>query len=194
MEIENKCLLAILKKIEAKYTVTTLALDIGLSRVGTWKIMKKLEFSGFIGMKKIGSGKTSTGIISLNWENPLTQKRLELILIEEALTKQRWQKTFEALESVTHLSLLFGSVLRTPKEAIDIDLLNIASKDRFILLDKALNRIQVTQARKIHATNFTKEELIAELKKPNTAIADAMKGVVLYGAEEYVRIMRDFHE
>jgi hypothetical protein len=190
MEIESRILSTVTKHIGERPTVTSLSQDIGLSRVGTWKILKKLEASRLITMKKISQGKTNAAIISLDWENPLTEKHLEIALIEEAIYQKRWQDTFKELETITDLTLIFGSVLSAPAQANDIDVLNIGAKERFVQLDQALARIQVTQAKRIHATNLTKEELIAELKKPNIAIVEAMRGVVLFGTGEYIRIMR----
>ena len=53
METAQKFLIRILKDIAVQHTVTSLAKEIGLSRVGTWKILKKLEIEKIINLKSI---------------------------------------------------------------------------------------------------------------------------------------------
>ncbi|MFH1682572.1 MAG: HTH domain-containing protein, partial [Candidatus Woesearchaeota archaeon] len=96
---KNQELLGILfKDFSNQHTITSLAKELKLSRVGMWKSIKKLEERGFVLLKSIGSGKTSVYKISLNWENILVRKNLALYLIEEALEPKRWRVNFAELE------------------------------------------------------------------------------------------------
>ena len=38
-----------------------------------------------------GSGKTSTSLIKINWNNPLIEKSLALYLTEESIVQKRWR-------------------------------------------------------------------------------------------------------
>ena len=50
-------------------TATTLAKKLKMSRWGVWKILKELEKNGLIILASVGSGKTNTNLIRLNWES-----------------------------------------------------------------------------------------------------------------------------
>lgn len=188
----SKILKLLLKDFTLKPTVTTLAKELGLSRVGTWKLLKKMESEKLIVLSKTGSGKTSTCIISLNLDNPLVEKNLAVYLTEDALKNQRWMNTFAELESKADFLMLYGSIMNSPKEAKDIDILGITSnKNKFIEIEKSIKNIQKTQMQKIHAIHFTPLEFKQELEKPNKAFIDAIKkGVILFGQEKFITFMK----
>ena len=125
--IKNKTSPEILKLLfkdfTIKQTITSLANEIRLSRVGVWKVLKKLEKEQIIILSPVGSGKTSTYSISLNWENPLVEKNLALTLTEDAIKQQRWLTNFAEIESKVDFLIIYGSIVYSPKEANDIDLL-----------------------------------------------------------------------
>ncbi|HLD43528.1 MAG TPA: hypothetical protein VJB08_06120 [Candidatus Nanoarchaeia archaeon] len=198
MEIEKNIsksvLRALLKDPSMHHTITSLARELKMSRVGMWKVLKKLERKRYINLNPIGSGKTSTYTISLNWESTLMEKALALYLAEEAMEQRRWQADFAELGSKTDFLILYGSILHSPKQAHDIDIIGVARKDKFTPIQKALDTIQRTADRKIHAVHFTEKEFRKELQKPNEAfIAAVKKGVVLFGQESFIRIMRKIH-
>ncbi len=76
----SKILKILLKEFTIKQTITSLAKEAGMSRVGMWKVIKKLEKDKLIAVSQIGTGKTSTCSIGLNWDNPLVEKTLSLAL------------------------------------------------------------------------------------------------------------------
>src|SRR3989344_666316 len=102
---ESKILKILLKQFSITWTVTSLSNEIKISRVGIWKVLKKLEKEGLIVLTQIGQGKTSTASIKLNWENIILEKKLALILTEETLDYQRWLKSFEEIKKGV---VLFG--------------------------------------------------------------------------------------
>lgn len=184
----------LLKDFAIKPTITSLAKEMGMSRVGIWKVIKKLEKDKLIVLSPIGTGKTSTYSISLNWENPLTEKTLALALTEDALRQQRWLANFAELESKVDFLLIYGSIVHTPKEANDIDLLGATSRNKFIEIEESIRKIQKTQIREIHILNFTSAELKEEIEKPNKAFIDALKkGVVLFGQEKFIKFIKSVH-
>ena|SRR3989338_5797858 len=187
----KRVLLHLLKDFTSTHTITALAKAIGLSRVGIWKVLKKLESGKYIILKNVGTGKTSTSIITLNWDNPLVEKTLSLYLTEEALKQKRWQVNFVDLERVTDFVILHGSILHSPREANDIDILGIASKKTLVKIQDAVDKVQKTQSKKIHTINFTESEFKAELKKQNKAFIGAVKkGIVLFGQEKFVKFIK----
>jgi predicted nucleotidyltransferase len=188
----SKILKILLKGFTIKPTITFLAKEITLSRVGTWKLLKKMQSEKLIVLSKIGSGKTSTYSISLNWDNPLVEKNLALYLTEDALKNQRWLANFAELENKVEFLLLYGSVIISPQEANDIDILGVVSnKNRFTEIEESIKNIQKTLIKKIHIINFTPTEFRQELEKPNNALIDAIKkGTVLFGQEKFIKFVR----
>lgn len=151
-----------------------------------------MEYENFIILSPIGKGKTSTYTINLNWDNPLTEKNLELILTEESLKHQRWLNNFFELKEKTDFLIIYGSILYS-KEANDIDILNVVSnKNKFIKIEKTILKMQKTQLKKIHILNFTEKEFKRELLKKNKIFIDAIKkGVILFGQENFIRFVKN---
>ncbi len=186
----SKILKILLKEFSVKHTITNIAKEIGMTRVGTWKTLKKLEKEKLVVLTGIGTGKTSTYSISLNWENPLLEKTLSLILTEEAIKNQRWLDNFKELENKVDFLIIYGSILYS-KEANDIDILGVTNKNKFIGIESTISKIQKTQIKKIHALNFTEAEFKQELKNPNKIFIDAIKkGIILFRQEKFIKFIR----
>ena len=191
-----RILKTLLKDFTIKPTVTSLAKEVGMSRVGTWKALKKIQSERVILLSPIGTGKTSAYNILLNWGNPIVGKTLALALTEDALKNQRWGNNFAELEDKVDFLILYGSILNFPKEANDIDILGVVSnKKSFKEIEEIITKIQKTQHRKIHSLNFTQAEFRRELERPNKAFIDAIKkGAVLFGQESFVKFIKDVRE
>ncbi len=184
--------LTLLKDFSAVHSITSIAKGLGASRVGVWKTIKKLEEKKYIKIETVGAGKTSASTIRINWDNILTEKTLALHLTEEAEKQKRWMVNFTGLQDAVDFTILFGSILHYPKEANDIDIINVAGKTNFAKIQKIIDDTQKTQTKKIHSVNFTKFEFRQELKKSNKAIIDAVKkGVILFGQENFVEFFKD---
>ncbi len=196
METENKTsdriLSILLKEPFGKHTITSLAAALEITRQGLWKTITKLEEEKLILVERISPKKTSTALIKLNWQYPLTEKRLLLIVSKESMRYERWVHTFKGLKDHASFLILFGSILHNPKTANDIDLLAVVlKKEDFHVLDENLRTIQITQLKKIHFIDVTGEEFKAELERPNKAYLDALKkGTVLHGHEQYLQFIR----
>ncbi|MCX6708868.1 MAG: HTH domain-containing protein [Candidatus Woesearchaeota archaeon] len=187
-----KILKILLKDFTVKPTITALAEELGMSRVGVWKVLKKLEAEKLAVLSPIGAGKTSTYSISLNWDNPLTEKNLALALTEDALENQRWRSNFAELEKKVDFLVIYGSIIHSPKEADDIDILSVVSnKNKFLDIDESIRKTQKTQIKKIHSLSFTQAEFKQELEKPNKVFIDAVKkGIILFGQEKFIAFIR----
>lgn len=193
METNKKLMLVLLKDFTTKHTITSLAKELNVSRVGIWKILKKLEAEKYILVESVGSGKTSTSIIKINWDNLLAEKALALYLTEEAIKQRRWRLNFAELEKEADFIVLYGSIVYSPRQASDIDILGIAKKNKFVKIQKITDKIQKTESKKIHLIDFTASELKKELQNNNKAFIDAIKkGVILFGQENFIKFMRNF--
>ncbi len=191
----KKTMLTLLKDISIRHTITSLAKELHFSRVGMWKILKKLEASQLITLASTGSGKTNTFLADIHWENVLTQKMLALYLTEQAMTQRRWRTNFTKLEGLVDFLVLYGSILHSSEDANDIDLLSVVSSNKnFVAVEKIITEIQKTLLKKIHIINFTEHELKEELLKPSRPFIDAIKkGVVLFGQERFIAFRMKVH-
>lgn len=195
MEIVNKTseriLMLLVKEPFTKHTATSLANSMGITRQGLWKSINKLSKSNLVVLEAIGNTKKSTVRISPKWKNPLSIKTLSLLLTKESLEYERWRANFAELEKPASFVILFGSIIHSPKEANDIDILAVAgSRNSFSIIDKIIFGIQKTQAKKIHLIDLTEEEFRNELKKQNKAYIDALKkGIVLFGQDNYSKFI-----
>lgn len=188
---DESILRILLKDIAKKHTITSLSEEIGIGRSGIWKALKRLESKNLINLTPIGKGKTSAYEITLNWKNPLVERTLAMILTKDALKQEKWRYNFKELENQVDFLILFGSVLHSPKEANDIDILNLVDKKNFTKIDKIVRDVQITQNKKIHAIDVTKKELKEELNDKNKAYLDAFKrGIVLFGQEDFIKFIK----
>lgn len=192
----GRIMLILLKDLVTTHTATSLSKELKMSRWGVWKILKELEKDELIILDQIGVGKTSTQRIKLNWDNALTEKLLAFSLTQEALEHKRWRYDFADLEQEVDFLILYGSILHSPRESDDIDIIGIVSKEKKLAkISDILLKIQETQAKKIHSINFTQKEFRQELKKPNKAFVDAVKkGVVLFGQENFIKFIRELQK
>ncbi len=193
METVKKVLDVLLKDFAIMHTVTSLSKEVGLTRVGIWKVLRKMQADSLVLISPVGNGKTSTGIVAINWDNPVVEKMLELALAEDVARNRRWVSSFSELDGKVDFLIIYGSVLHSPKDANDIDILGVVSKnDNFVEIGKSVVKLQKVQAKKIHSINFTNAELRQELKNKNPAFIDAIrKGVVLFGHEKFIRFVKD---
>jgi DNA-binding Lrp family transcriptional regulator len=188
---KEKILKKLLKDFIRQYTLTAIAQDINMTRSGAWKVLKKLESEELIILTAIGEGKTSAYKISLNWNNPLIEPTLIALLTKEFLNYKRWKFNFEKLGQELEILILFGSIVYSPKEAGDIDIMCIAKENKLGKIGDIILDIQQTQNKKIHAINLLYKELKQEINNKNKAYIEALKkGVVLFGQDNFVKFIR----
>jgi hypothetical protein len=189
----QRIMLAILKYISGPMTISMLEDVLKMSHVGIWKAIKKLESSKMITLKTAGNKKNSTYFIHLNWENPLVEKTLSLMLAHEVTNQRRWIVNFAEIENKVDFLILYGSILVNPQKANDIDLISIVSKKNIAMdIEKAIMKVQKTQVKPIHNIIFAPANLKYELKKPNVAFVSAIRdGVVLFGHDNFVKFIKE---
>lgn len=188
----QKLLTSILRHVNSAPTIALLAENLKMTHVGVWKALKKLESENMVILKSIGNKKNSAYAIYLNWENQLVEKTLALALEHEATYQKRWLVNFDDLKSSVDFLILYGSILHSPREANDLDIVGVVSKKGgFNEISRKIEKIQKTQLRKIHAINFSPKEFEDEIKKPNIAFVNAIKnGIILFGQGKFIKFVR----
>ncbi len=191
----QKIVIVILRYAHGSPTITILAEILGMTHVGVWKALKKLEAMDIVTLKAAGNKKNSAYTVHLKWDNPLVEKTLALALEHEAAAQRRWIINFAALEDKVDFLILYGSILVSSK-ANDIDILSVVSRRNSAMdIERAIMKVQKTQAKHIHNIICAPAGLKDELKKPNIAFINAVKeGVVLFGQDKFVAFMRRLHQ
>ena len=193
----EKIMKILVKEPLTEHTATALAKTLGMSRQGLWKTLSRLAREKLILLKSIAETKRSALNITLNFKNPITPKMISIVLEKETLKYERWKDNFAELQSHCKFIILFGSILHSPKEANDIDLLVVVKENKdFNAIDEIVLKLQKTQIRKIHMTDLTEEEFKKELKKnKNKAYLDALKkGIILSGHDDYVNFSEELSQ
>ncbi|MEK6921786.1 MAG: hypothetical protein AABX82_07905 [Nanoarchaeota archaeon] len=186
--------LLLLKDFSTVHTITSIGKELGMTRSGTWKVLKRLEKENYIIIEATGK-ETSLVIPKLNFANDLLDKYLDLALSKEAMAYGRWSFNFKDVKEYVSFFVLYGSILNSYTRASDIDVIGIINdRINFKKLHKTLDTIQKTEAKHIHAVNFTQSEFKEELVKQNKAFIEAIKkGVILFGQNEFITFMRRVH-
>jgi len=189
-----RVVLILLKDFSTMHTITSIGRELGMTRSGTWKVLKRLEEEKYIIMKATGK-ETSLVIPKLNFKNDLLDKYLDLALSKEAKAHERWIFNFKEVEEYVSFFIIYGSILKSYAKAKDIDVIGIIpNRKNFKKLHESLDKIQKSEAKRIHAINFTQSEFREELLKPNKAFIEAVKkGVVLFWQEEFIKFMKKLH-
>ena len=181
----------LLKELYIEHTATNIGKALGITRQAVWKSLNKLSKEKLILLKSIADTKKSAVRITLNFNNPITPKMLSLILSKELINYERWKFNFKELEPYVSFLILFGSILHSPKEADDIDVISVIDKkNNFKKIDEIISKIQRTQSKKIHLIDLTEDEFKKEIMNKNKAYLDALKkGIILFGDNNFIKFI-----
>ncbi|MBS3088408.1 nucleotidyltransferase domain-containing protein [Candidatus Pacearchaeota archaeon] len=181
---EQEIIRRIFKDFQTSYNSRSISKLVGLSHVGAFKILKKIEKKGIASSKKIGNAV----IYSLNLANPLARKEIELSLLIDAQNHKRWLEEFKDLENISDFVVLFGSVIRSESSAKDIDVLVVAERSNFSKIKEIIKKRNEVSNKKIHLILQEPEEFKKDLDSRNKAILEIIKtGIVLFGQDNFVR-------
>ena len=152
---EQEALLLIYKDVDGSYNANSLSKELGITQVGTMKILKKLEKAGVLLSKKIGK----SIVYKINISEEFVQKLIAFALINEASKFQRWKDKFKALHKKGRILLFYGSASRNYSQTKDIYLFIIFNKDEAAEVNKEIEKIQKVLPKKIHSIKATAEDL-----------------------------------
>lgn len=188
-EKEMEFILLLFKNPEKEYNAHTIAKEINMSAMGALKIAKRLEKEHLLTSRQLGKAI----FYKLTLSNEYTQQYICFLLKREAETShpyiKRWIAEIKKIKSAD-AALLFGSVLRKYKEANDIDVLFITNQKRFEAVKKEIESINAMNPKKIHPIYQTKEDFSDNVTKKDPIALDALKGIIVYGEEILVKVMK----
>ena len=183
---EQEILKILFKEFKESYNSRSISRKIGLSHAGAFKLLKKLEERKIVAAKRIGRA----NIYSINLENPVAIKELELLLAIEAQKNSKWLEEFRELKEKTSFVILFGSIIKNEKEAKDIDLLIVSDKKKFPEIKKIIEDKNRITAKKIHALIQTPEDFLKDMKNNNKVILEVIRtGIVLLNNETLINYL-----
>ncbi len=188
-QAEMNVVLTLVKSPEVIYNANSLSKIIGITPMGTLKILKRLEQENIVKSKKIGKATT----YKVNVEDPYTQKYLSLILVREAQSAnpqvKRWITELKKIKNADVI-VLFGSVLEKPNPN-DIDVLLITNQKRFPKLEQEIKELNEINIKKIHPMYQTYEDIVKNIKKRDKPLLNAIKGIIVTGEERFLEIYNE---
>ncbi len=188
-QAEMKAVLTLVKSPEIIYNANSLSKIIGITPMGTLKILKRLEQENIVKSKKIGKATT----YKVNVKDSYAQKYLSLILVRETQSAnpqvKRWITEIKKVKNADVI-LLFGSVLEKP-DPNDIDVLLITNQKRFPKLQQEIKELNEINIKKIHPMFQTHEDIVKNIKKRDKPILNAIKGIIIAGEEKFLEIYNE---
>lgn len=186
-EKEKKALIILFKDFTGYHNANSISKVLEISRVGALKLFRRLEAEGLLKSQRIGK----SIVYKLRLDDDYVKKLVAFLLADEANNFKRWKEEFKALCGVGRIVMLFGSALRNYENASDIDLLVVSARP-----DREAEKVLAGKAeilpKRLHAIRLTASELESNIKRKESAILDIVKtGVVLYGQDEYVEVLKN---
>ncbi len=186
---EILAVLIIVKSPEMLYNANSLSKVLGITSMGTLKILKRLEKEGVLKSMRVGK----SGIYRINVDNEYARKYVTFLLASEAVNAgsvtKMWINEIRKLKNAD-VAVLFGSVLRK-ENPNDIDVLFVTDQERFERLKEEVaerNRINI---KPIHAVYQSSGDLVANIRKRDKVILKAIKGIVVIGEEKFIGVYNE---
>lgn len=188
-QAEMNVVLTLVKSPEVIYNANSLSKVIGITPMGTLKILKRLEQENILKSKKIGKAIT----YKVNVEDSYAHKYISLILVREAQYAnpqiKRWISEVKKIKK-TDVIILYGSVLER-SDPNDIDVLLITNQRRFAKLQQEIKELNEINIKKIHPMYQTYNDIIKNIKKRDKPILNAIKGIIIFGEEKFMEIYNE---
>ena len=188
-ETDGRVLLKLFKDFSRAYNANSISKEIDITPRGALKILKKLESHSMLKSRQLGKAT----FYKPNLDDAYTSKVIETLLIDEAKDKaERWIDEFREIYSSSEIVLLFGSIIRNPKKASDIDVVFVFKKGNYKIISEFVDKKNKVLFKKIHEIPQTITDLKENLLKGNKAMIDAVKtGYVLYGSDKLIEVMKN---
>lgn len=183
---EQEIIKLLFKDFSADYNSRSISKIIKISHPGAYKILKKLEKREIVKPKKVGKAV----VYSLNRENPITNKEIEMILLLESQNFKRWVEEFKDLKDKTKFLILFGSITKNAEQANDVDILIVIAKSKLGGIKKIIQKIQKYTNKKIHPLIQTIDNFKKDINEKNKVMFEIIKtGIAVYGQEDYIKTL-----
>ncbi len=181
MNKEQEIIKVLFKDLQNRYNSRSISKIVGMSHVGAFKILKKLEKKEIVKPERMGKAI----FYSLNLKNPVARKEVERVLTIEAQDYKRWLEEFKELEDKVEFAILFGSIIKNERVARDIDISIVARQDKFNDIKSVIKERNKFSYKKIHLILQKPEEFKMDIYNKNKVMLEIIKtGVVLFGQDK----------
>ena len=186
---EKEILLILVKDFSSDYNSNSLSKVSNLTPRGTLKILKNLKSMDILVGKKMGKAV----FYKVKLDDEYVFRLISLLLMEESRIKApRWLSEFKALFEYVEIAVIFGSVVKRPENARDIDLLIVFKRNKHDLVARIINERRKISSRPIHQVKQEYDDLISNMKRKDEVLLNIVKtGIVLQGHEKLVGAIRD---
>lgn len=188
---EMNALIILFKEISNNYNANNLSKELGISSMGTLKILKDLERKDILKSAQFGKAV----FYKLNFNNDYVNAYLKFLLQNEAEQSiprvRKWVKEIRKLKKDAEIGILFGSVLKTDNYK-DIDLLLVLKESQNNKIKKLIDDLNKINIKKIHIIRQTKKDLEQNLNKEDEVIINIIKkGIILFGYDSIIEIIKN---
>ena len=183
---EIMAVLTIVKSPEIMYNANSLSKGLGISSMGTLKILKRLETESILKSRQIGK----SNIYKVNTGNNNARNYIKFLLSRESSSSSSFIKRWiTEIKKIKHadIAMLFGSVLKKT-DVNDIDVLFVTEQRQFKKLKAEINKINEINIKKIHPIYQTCNDLVRNIGKRDRVVLNAMKGIVVFGEERFLEV------
>ncbi len=187
MKNQERAVLRILKSPEKEYNANQLCVYLGMSSMGTLKILRRMEDERILKSRKVSN------IVFFNLSDSEYAEEYTSVLLKkevEGSSFGRWVREVRKIKGA-EVGIVFGSILDKGQKAGDIDVLFVVKKENFKSVKKEVVKINRLSEKLIHAVYQTEEDLVNNILKKDKVILNAVKGVVVFGERKFVKLLRN---
>ncbi len=185
---EEKVVLRILRELGVEYNANSLSKVIGLTSMGSLKILRRLENQKLINIRRVSNIK----FYDFNFDSSYAKDYVSLIIRKEVDSSsafvKRWVNDLRKV-GIAEIAILFGSVLTKGKNAKDVDVLFVVDKNNFSRIKKEVEKLNQLSNKKVHPVYQTKKDLMANLKIKDKVVLEIVKGIVISGEKNFVELL-----
>ncbi|MEK6793106.1 MAG: hypothetical protein AABX96_05230 [Nanoarchaeota archaeon] len=187
-ENEKKALLILFKDFTSYHNANTISKQLGISRIGSMKLLKKLKAENLVIATVIGK----STVYKPNMQDSYVLDLITFILAEEANEFKRWKEEFKELFVDGRIILLYGSTIRDYTKARDIDIMILRKAGDSGQIHKVISEKQQLLPKKIHAIDLTSQEFMKNVQNKQVAVIDIVKNaIILYGQNKYAELLKN---
>ncbi len=186
---ESEALVLLFKDFSKSYNANSISSLLNITSRGALKILKNLRERNMVVGKTLGNAT----FYKINFEDSYTIKTVETLLMQEAKENaQRWVSELRELFEVVEGIILFGSMVRSPKKANDIDIVIIVSQKNFERVKELVESKNQTLLKPIHPVYQSLKDFENNMEKEDPVIINALRrGYVLHGHEKIVGMVKN---
>ena len=186
---ENAVLLTLFKDFSKNYNANSLSKLVGITPRGALKILKHLKKLNLVISRQFGKAT----FYKVNLEDYYAFRTVETLLISEAREKApRWLSEFQNLFKSVEIAIIFGSIVRQPKEANDIDILLVFPPKKMKEIKTFILKKNRILLKPIHPIMQLPKDLKTNLKKKDPVVLNALKqGYVLQGYDKLIEKVKN---